>query len=229
MSLSTINVSDIKEKLYNKLKPTGWADPLKAFILSVDFDKILESLLSLTAEGKRFTPPLKTVFRPFEEIHFNEVKVILMDETPHAALGQADGLAYSVNNGTKPVRLMRLLNEINKESKNFVQEHTTDLSDWSKQGVLLLNTSLTTQVGKEVSHHHIWDPFIAYMFDMLNSMRAGIVFIFPGELVAKYGRLIGPKHHRYFIDNPRDDGFNSQDVFAETNRILLEKGQIINW
>lgn len=229
MSTATVNVTEIKEKLYERLRPSGWADQLKAFILSEDFDNIIDCLLSLTEDGKRFTPPLKLVFRPFELVPFDEVKVVLMDRLPYFDMGQADGLAYSVNNGSKPFRLMRLLEKAAGGNQKFLPEPSTDLTGWANQGVLLLNASLTTQIGREVSHEKIWTPFLNYVFDILDKRRAGIVFIYPGTELEHWGKRIGPKHHKYFIDDPRHADFDDSDVFNEVNRILLEKGQIIKW
>ena len=66
--LQTVDLADIKCKLIEKLKESGWADKLKGFIQSSDFDKILQNLYDLRESGKRFTPPLKQVFRAFEEL-----------------------------------------------------------------------------------------------------------------------------------------------------------------
>ena len=63
----TINLVEIKEKLIEKLKLSGWANKLKGFIQSSDFDKILQTLYNEREDGKRFTPPLKDVFRAFEQ------------------------------------------------------------------------------------------------------------------------------------------------------------------
>ena len=63
-----INLEDIKLKLVEKLKPSGWANKLRGFVQSSDFDKVLETLYKLREEDKRFTPPLKQVFRAFENV-----------------------------------------------------------------------------------------------------------------------------------------------------------------
>mgnify|MGYP003648314847 CR=1 FL=1 len=78
--LNTINLEDIKIKLYEKLKPSGWGDKLKTFILSEDFDKILMALLKDAQEGKRFTPQIKQLFRAFEECPYNELKVVMIGQ-----------------------------------------------------------------------------------------------------------------------------------------------------
>jgi len=73
-----INLEEIKLKLVDRLQPSGWANKLRGFIQSSDFDKILETLYKLREDGKRFTPPLKQVFRAFEECPVNKLKVIMI-------------------------------------------------------------------------------------------------------------------------------------------------------
>lgn len=78
--VNTINLDDIKAKLYEKLKPSGWGDKLKTFIMSDDFDKILRKLSSEVKDGQRFTPVLKQVFRAFEECPYKDLKVVMIGQ-----------------------------------------------------------------------------------------------------------------------------------------------------
>lgn len=75
-----INLEEIKLKLVERLRPSGWADKLKGFVQSSDFDKILETLYKLREDGKRFTPPLKVVFKAFEECPVNKLKVVMIGQ-----------------------------------------------------------------------------------------------------------------------------------------------------
>lgn len=74
------NLEEIKEKLIEKLRPTGWAHKLKGFIQSSDFDKIIKKLYDLRQEGLRFTPPLKHVFTAFEECPLDQLKVVIVGQ-----------------------------------------------------------------------------------------------------------------------------------------------------
>ncbi len=78
--VESVNLEDVKIKLYNKLKPSGWGDKLKTFLMSSDFDKILVSLMTETQQGKRFTPPLKQVFRAFEECPYNKLSIVMIGQ-----------------------------------------------------------------------------------------------------------------------------------------------------
>lgn len=75
-----IDLEEIKIKLIEKLKPSGWAVKLKGFVQSSDFDKIFQTLYNLREDGKRFTPPLKLVFRAFEECPVDKLKVVIIGQ-----------------------------------------------------------------------------------------------------------------------------------------------------
>jgi uracil DNA glycosylase len=76
----TINLEEIKLKLIEKLQPSGWATKLRGFIQSSDFEKILNELYKQRSEGKRFTPPLKYVFRAFEECPVDKLRVVMIGQ-----------------------------------------------------------------------------------------------------------------------------------------------------
>ena len=98
----SINLEEIKLKLIEKLQPSGWANKLRGFIQSSDFDKILSELYKQRTEGKKFTPALKQVFRAFEECPVDKLKVIMIGQDPYPHFGVADGLAFSCSNTGKP-------------------------------------------------------------------------------------------------------------------------------
>jgi len=75
-----VNLQDVQQKLYERLKPSGWADKLKMFLLSDDFSRILKRLYDEATAGKRFTPQLKQVFRAFEECPYKDLKVVIIGQ-----------------------------------------------------------------------------------------------------------------------------------------------------
>jgi uracil DNA glycosylase len=78
--LENVDLRDTQIKLYERLKPSGWGDVLKTFLLSTDFESILETLLKQAKEGKRFTPQLKLVFKAFEECPLKDLKVVVIGQ-----------------------------------------------------------------------------------------------------------------------------------------------------
>jgi uracil-DNA glycosylase len=234
-----INLEEIKEKLIEKLKPSGWAVKLKGFVQSSDFDKILQTLYNLREDGKRFTPPLKQVFRAFEECPVNKLKVIIIGQDPYPYLNVADGLAFSCSNtGKIQPSLRSIFDAINKTvHDDWPIEQNPDLTRWANQGVLLLNSALTCQVDKIGSHYAVWHEFLMYLMDILNYTDTGLIFILMGKQAQEVESLIGPHHHILKTSHPASAAYSKEiwdcnDVFNKANTII--KGQNgsefqINW
>ena len=222
-----INLEEIKVKLVERLQPSGWANKLRGFIQSSDFDKILDTLYKLRENGKRFTPPLKQVFRAFEECPVNKLKVIMIGQDPYPHLGVADGLAFSCSNTGKPQPSLKNIFEAVDTTvyDNIRKEYDPDLTRWANQGVLLLNSALTCQVDKVGSHYAIWQEFIAYTMDILNFTDTGLIFVLMGKQAQELEDMIGPHHIVKKISHPASAAYTKtvwdcQDVFNEINKII---------
>jgi uracil-DNA glycosylase len=226
--MNTIDLKDIQQKLYEKLKPSGWADKLKGFILSDDFYSILEQLLGESQKGKRFTPVLKTLFRAFEECPYDELKVVMLTSAPYPTVNDADGIAFSSSiSGSIPPSLKYIFEELERTvDQNYVQN--PDLKRWSNQGVLMLNIALTTSVGKIDSHTELWQPFMVYLFDMLNSYNPGLVYVFFGDK-AKGRRInVNKNNFKFFTPHPivakytENKQWQSGNVFNQINKVVKD-------
>ena len=235
-----INLEDIKLKLIEKLRASGWANKLKGFLQSSDFDKILIELYKLREEGKRFTPPLKQVFKAFEECPIKDLKVIIISQDPYPYLNVADGMAFSCGNtGRIQPSLKFIFQEINKTIYDGeIIEHSPDLTRWANQGVLLLNSALTCEIDKVGSHYNIWNQFIPYLMDMLNFTDSGLIFILLGAKAQELESLIGQNHYILKASHPASAAHNgtgiwdSKNVFAEANKIIEKNNGSsfkINW
>lgn len=234
-----INLEEIKLKLVEKLRPSGWADKLKGFVQSSDFDKILAELYRLREDGKRFTPPLKQVFRAFEECPHDKLKVIIIGQDPYPYFGIADGLAFSCSMTDKVQPSLKTIFEAIEHTvhEDFPTYQDPNLKRWANQGVLLLNSALTCQVDKIGSHYPIWKEFIAYTMDMLNYTDTGLIFVLMGKQAQELESMIGEHHHIIKVSHPASAVYtkttwNCGDMFNEINKII--KGQNgptfkINW
>ena len=235
-----INLENIKLKLIEKLQPSGWANKLRGFLQSSDFDKILNTLYKLREEDKRFTPPLKQVFRAFEECPHDKLKVIMIGQDPYPQLGVADGLAFSCGNTLKPQpSLKNIFEAVSVTVHDGVHDDVQDpdLTRWANQGVLLLNSALTCQVDKVGSHYAIWQEFICYTMDILNFTDTGLIFVLMGKQAQELESMIGEHHHIIKTTHPAYASYIKQpwdcgDVFNKINKII--NGQIgptfkINW
>lgn len=222
-----VNLEEIKLKLIEKLKPSGWANKLKGFVQSSDFDKILEVLYKLKEEGKRFTPPLKQVFRAFEECPHDKLKVIIIGQDPYPHLGVADGLAFSCGNTNKiQPSLKNIFDAIESTVyQEFPTHQDPDLKRWANQGVLLLNSALTCQIDKVGSHYAIWKDFIAYTMDILNYTDTGLTFVLMGKQAQELEGLIGDHHYIIKVSHPASAAYTKTvwdcgNMFNEINKII---------
>ena len=230
-------IEEIKQKMFDKLEPSGWGRIFKSFIFSTEFTNILSELYRLSVTDKRFTPPLKQVFRAFEECPYDELKVVVMGQDPYPQLGVADGIAFSCSNTDKLQPSLRfILDEVNRTVYNSHPQSTdVDLKRWSNQGILMLNTALTTEIGKIGGHYEIWKPFTAYLLDSLNNYNSGLVYVYMGKKAEEWSSLTNDNNYKFFVKHPASAAYNgskwdSMDVFNEISKLVTDNtGNIINW
>jgi uracil-DNA glycosylase len=200
----TVDLAEIKCKLIEKLGPSGWATKLRGFIQSSDFDKILENLLKERDNGKRFTPPLKQVFRAFEECPEKDLKIVMIGQDPYPHMGVADGIAFSCGLTMKPQPSLKNMFEAIEKTvyQEFPTHQDPDLTRWANQGILMLNSALTTQMDKVGTHYHIWQDFIIYVLDMLSLTNSGLIFILFGAKAQELESVIGQNHYILKASHP---------------------------
>jgi uracil-DNA glycosylase len=225
-----VNIEEIRLKLYERLKPSGWGDKFKTFIMSEDFDKLLNALLKEAQEGRRFTPVLKQVFRAFEECPYKDLKVIIVGQDPYIFHSVADGIAFSCSNKGKIEASLKYVFQAIEETVYPNQEYTKDpdLARWSNQGVLMLNSALTTTINKVGQHYEIWKPFMTFLFDVLGYHNNGLVWVFMGRKAEEWEESIPDSHHKLFVTHPAAAAHNKQerwdckDCFNQVNKLLKE-------
>jgi uracil-DNA glycosylase len=226
--MSTIDLKDIQQKLYEKLKPSGWADKLKGYLLSDEFYQVLETLYNEANEGHRFTPVLKDLFRAFEECPYDQLKVVVVGQDPYPKANAADGIAFSCSkNGVMQASLRYIFSDL-KETIDPEYVENIDLKRWSNQGVLMLNTALTTRIGKIGMHIELWRPFMNYLFDMLNSYNPGTLYVFMGNKAKAWKDHVNKNNFKFFTTHPASAAYtgkrrwDSGDVFNKVNQVLKE-------
>lgn len=233
-----LDIEEIKEKLLEKLEPSGWARVLKGFIDSKDFESIILELAKQSRDGRRFTPTLKNLFRAFEECPYDELKVIMLGQDPYPGFGHADGIAFSLS-ATKDMQpsLEHIFKEVNRtvyDSNNVCTDK--DLTRWANQGILLLNTALTTTVGKVGQHYLIWRPFIAYLLDWLSWHVPGMVYVYMGKKAQEWSDCVNDNNYKFFVSHPASASYSSnlnwdsENVFVKVNEIVEKTyGTKITW
>lgn len=225
----TVDLDEIKSRLITKLGPSGWAAKLRGFVQSSDFSKILETLYSLRQDGKRFTPPLKLVFRALEECPLDKLKVVIIGQDPYPYLNVADGISFSCGlTGKVQPSLQKMFEELDRTVyPDIPQDHDPDLTRWSNQGVLMLNTALTCQVDKIGSHYDIWQPFLSYLLDMLSLTSSGLIFCLLGAKAHELEGMITPSHYVLKASHPASAAYNKgnwdcDDMFNKINTIIRQ-------
>lgn len=156
-------------------------------------------------------------------------------DKPYPQLGIADGKAFSCSHTmVEQPSLTYLFDSIERTTGKVNRD--PDLTRWANQGILLLNYSLTCDVGKPGTNYKIWEPFIAYLLDIINDDKDNIDFIFMGKIAQGLEPLIGDKHDKIFTSHPVSAAYSGKpiwdckDCFNLVNKSLLNKGrQEIIW
>jgi uracil-DNA glycosylase len=234
-NLENVNLQDVRQKLYERLKPSGWGDKLKGFLLSNDFDSILQTLYKEAKDNKRFTPVVKQLFRAFEECPYNDLKVICIGQDPYPypppgneLLPIADGIAFSSSNdGKVPASLRYMFKEIEDTvypNEGYIWD--PDLARWSKQGILMLNIALTTTINKVGQHYLLWQPFLAYLFDILNFTNPGLIYVFMGRKAQEWSKSIPDNNWKLTCSHPASaahqnlEKWDSGDIFNQISALV---------
>lgn len=176
------------------------------------------------------------IFAAFDATPFDQVKVVIVGQDPYHGPGQANGLAFSVSTGVRmPPSLLNIFKEVQVETGAPIPADG-DLSRWARQGVLLLNSTLTVRAHQPRSHASIgWEPFTDAAIDALNRRRNGLVFMLWGADAIRKGRNIDHTRH-LVLTSPHPSplsahrGFFGNGHFSAANQYLSAHGQVpITW
>ncbi len=192
----------------------------------------------LREEVKRHTvyPPGKLIFSAFNLTPLTAVRVVIIGQDPYHGAGQAQGLAFSVPDGVRiPPSLQNIYKELHDDLGIPVPE-TGNLEKWARQGVLLLNATLTVRAGEAGSHQGKgWERFTDEVIRTVSDLRAGIVFLLWGKYAQEKEVLIDTSKH-YVLKAPHPSPFSANRGFfgcrhfSKTNDILRRNGMgEIDW
>jgi uracil-DNA glycosylase len=210
----------------------GWDEVLEDEFEKPYFKELLEKVDEEYSKYKIY-PPRGKIFAALTNCDINDIKVVILGQDPYHEEGQAHGLAFSVLNNVAPPSLKNIFKEI--ESDIGKSRKNPNLSDWAKQGVLLLNNTLTVKCHKANSHKKIgWQTFTDNVVKELNKKDNKIVFILWGNNAIEKEKIIDPKHIILKSVHPSPlsayNGFFGSKVFSKTNQILKGLGyKEIKW
>jgi uracil-DNA glycosylase len=205
-------------------------------ILKDEFEKPYMKKLDTFLNTQEFYPPRGVIFRAFRESSFQDVKVVIMGQDPYHGPGQAHGLAFSVPVGIAiPPSLRNIFKEI-RDDLGLAPSASGDLGRWAKQGVLLLNATLTVRAGEPKSHYGLgWEQFTDQMIEHLKQREEPLVFLLWGRsAIEKLKNQIPPHHLVLTAPHPSPlsayAGFFGCRHFSKANTFLESHGKVgIDW
>ncbi len=189
--------------------------------------KRLQNILNQKNKGGEVIfPPQNLILNAFELTDFNQIKVVIIGQDPYHGLGEANGLAFSVNPGVKiPPSLKNIFKEIETEFECEPLE-TGDLSSWAKQGVFLLNTILSVEKDKPLSHQGIgWQAFTSFCVAKISENHEKVIFLLWGNNAIQMSQFIDETKHVILSSvHPSPlaahKGFFGNNHFKKANKIL---------
>lgn len=213
-----------------------WENILQDTFESVYFKALINFVKSAYGSAKCF-PPGKLIFNAFDLCPPEKTKVVILGQDPYHGPGQAHGLCFSVPRGVPhPPSLINIFKELEKDVKTPYPK-SGNLSPWAKQGVLLLNTTLTVQANRAGSHQGKgWEKFTDQVIHILSNNYKNIVFLLWGSYAKQKIKIIDrEKHFVLTSGHPSPLSANrgywfGNSHFSKTNDYLTSKGKKpINW
>jgi len=216
------------------LTDDGWKNLLKDEMAKPYFEQI-ESFVAQARKEVEVFPPDKDVLNAFNFTPLDQVRVVIIGQDPYFNPGQAHGICFSVKKGVKvPPSLNRMYKALEKTVPGFKNPKHGFLEEWAKRGVLMLNASLTVNVGKPNSHAKCgWLDFTKAAIKLLVESKKGLIFFCWGTFAQKLVKGFDlSKHHvlEYTHPSPMSGSEWNCTHFADANRILKEEGlSEIDW
>ena len=212
-----------------------WDNKLSVIWNSEGFHSFM-SIINHEYETKTIYPPKEDIFAALKNTPFKDTKVVIVGQDPYHGEGEAMGLSFSVHEGIKlPPSLKNIYQEL-KDDLGYEPVKSGDLTKWTREGVLLLNATLTVVKDTANSHAKLgWDKFTDYVIKVLNETEEPVVFILWGNFAkTKKEFITNPKHLVIESAHPSPfsarNGFFGSKPFSRTNE-FLKKNNIkeIDW
>ncbi|KGE14764.1 uracil-DNA glycosylase [Sphingobacterium deserti] len=212
-------------------------EPILKPLLKQDFMRTLSMFVQQERKNSLVFPPENLVFNAFKLTAFEDVKVVILGQDPYHNDGQAHGLSFSVPKGIMlPPSLRNIYAELATDIPGFAIPTSGDLTAWAKQGVLLLNATLTVRAHQAASHQKKgWEEFTDQIIHAVSQKLDNVVFILWGSYAQKKAVLIDAKRHlilKSVHPSPLSvyRGFFGSKHFSKANEYLAAASKpTINW
>jgi uracil-DNA glycosylase len=217
-----------------KIAPS-WKSKLDSEFQKPYFEQLIQ-FVKQEYQHNTVYPPGKEIFRAFDYVDFNDLKVVIIGQDPYHGPGQANGLCFSVHEGVgMPPSLKNIFKEIQHDLGKPIPKNG-ELERWARQGVLLLNATLTVRASSPGSHQNKgWESFTDAVIRKISDEKSNIVFLLWGAYAQKKGEIIDRNKHLVLMSaHPSpfsaDRGFFGCKHFSKTNEYLKSKGiKEIDW
>ncbi len=212
-----------------------WDEKLASVESSEGFKKFM-NLVKLKYKETTCFPEYNNIFNALKLTPYKNVKVVILGQDPYHGIGEAHGLSFSVQDGIKkPPSLKNIFKEL-YDDLGITEPTSGNLTNWAKEGVLLLNSVLTVEKDKPASHKDLgWNLLTDHIIKLLNIKETPIVFILWGNFARNKKIYITNKKH-LIIESTHpspfsaSSGFFGSKPFSKTNDFLIKTNQTpINW
>jgi uracil-DNA glycosylase len=212
----------------------SWHAKMQPFIESEACDDIYKYLKSESKRGKKIAPLSSNVYRCFKETSLDDVKVVMIGMCPYHTFKDgnpvADGLLMGCSNtGKLQPSLEKFYEGVEKElfdGLNLKYQKLADVSYLAKQGVLMFNAALTTEMNKAGSHIDIWEPFTKYVLEEIIT-PLGVPTMFLGKDASRYEKYTSPFTWNFVLTHPasaayKQSEWDTEGKFGMVNKVLKE-------
>lgn len=213
----------------------SWKNHLSEEFAMPYFQQLKLFLKNEKISGQVVYPPGKKIFAAFEYTPFENVKAVIIGQDPYHGEGQANGLCFSVADSIrKPPSLQNIFKELQRDIGIPIPE-SGNLESWAKQGVLLLNATLTVRANAAASHQQKgWEQFTDAVIRTVSAQNEGVVFLLWGNFAKQKAPMIDANKH-FILEAAHPSplartGFAGCEHFSKTNEILKSIGKSpIDW
>lgn len=205
----------------------------KEFFESTEFQNILKTLMEQFSAGHKFTPTFPSLFKSFDLCSREGVRVVFVNAYPSDKPIYNDGLALSFSGEGQdyPLATQNFQDELKNARTAESENHTTDLSYLAKQGVMLLNFSMTCPEGSKKDHLELWRPAFQKLITDITYKTVGTIFVFIGSETEYLHKAVRKGQYKFFLPNIEDSpSWETDGIFTKINTILeKQEKHPINW
>lgn len=200
-----------------------------------ELNKVMTKLKSMS----NYTPSIDKIFKAFKVCNYNDLKIVMLGYDPYPQKGVATGILFGNNKEVNDKDLSPSLKIVKEASIDFEVPHNNIIFDqtlesWAKQGILMINSALTTEIGKTGSHTMLWRSFVSKLIKNISEYNTGIIYVLFGEQAKTFKPYIGrnntvleEKHPAYYA---RTESRMPSDIFYKVNNLIKSKyNTTIEW